>query len=95
MSERRIGRVQLARLLEVEEGFIAELEEHEIIVCEVGGTFDRRSVERVRVCWSMRHTFGVNLAGLEVALDLLERWQGERRRVRELLEELRRERDER
>ncbi len=95
MSGRRIGRVQLARLLDVEEGFIAELEAHEIVVCHTDGQFDLRAVERVRFCWSMQRSFGVNLAGLEVALDLLERWQSERRRVHELLAELKREREER
>jgi hypothetical protein len=34
------------------------------------------------------------MPGLEVVLDLLERWQSERRRVHELLAELKHERDE-
>ena len=85
----RIDRVRLAKLLDVEEGFIAELEEHEIVVCDDEGLYDHRAVERVRVCWGMRRSFGVNAPGLEVAVELLERWLAERRRVHELLRELR------
>ena len=94
MSVRRIDRVQLARLLDVEEGFIVELEQREIVVRDADGRFDIRAVERVRVCWTMQRTFDVNMPGIEVVLDLLERWQSERRRVRELLAELKHERDE-
>lgn len=90
---RRIDRIELARLLEIEEGFITELESHEIVTCDEEGMFDVRAVERVRVCWTMQRSFGVNMPGLEVALDLLERWHDERNRVRALLAELERERD--
>ena len=87
MSTRRIKRAELATLLDIDEEFVAELVAHEIVVCDEAECFDVVAVERVRVCWSMRG-FGVNMAGLEVALDLLERWQDERRRVRELLAQL-------
>ena len=95
MSARRIDRVQLARLLDIEESFIIELEEHEIVVQDAEGRFDVYAVERVRVCWTMRQSLGVNTPGLEVALDLLDRWQSERRRVHTLLVALKRERDQR
>ena len=84
----RITRRELVELLEIEEAFVVELEQHEVITV-VDGRYDRRAIERVRVSWSMHRSLGVNHAGLAVALDLLERWQGERRRVRELLERLR------
>ena len=84
---RRIDRVRLARLLEVDEGFVMELEEREIIVPHPEGGYDGRAVERVRVRWSMQRSFGVNMPGLEIALELLERWQAERRRVHALLRE--------
>ncbi len=93
MSGRRIARVELAQLLDVEEGFIAELEALEIVRVGDDGRFDVRAVERVRVCWTMRSSFGVNAPGLEIAIDLLERWQDERSRAAALLAELRRERE--
>ncbi len=86
-GRRRITRVQVARLLEVDEGFLVELEEHEIIDTPEG--YDRAAIERARVCWTMHHVLGVNLPGLEVALHLLESWEDERRRVLELLRALR------
>ncbi len=91
---RRIERRALARLFEVEERFVAELEERAIIEAGHDGRYDVVAVERVRVCCSMHHDLGVNMPGLEVALDLLERWQDERRRLTALVEELRRERDD-
>ena len=36
------------------------------------------SVERVRICWNLHHDMGVNLAGQEVVLHLLERLEQER-----------------
>ena len=91
---RRFTRIQIAELLEVEEGFLVELQRHEIIVAGADERFDLVALERVRVCWTMHESLGVNLPGLEVALNLLERWQDERRRTRRLLEELSRERED-
>jgi len=89
MSGRRISRVQIARLLELDEGFLVELEQHEIVRPDPEGLYDPVAVERIRVCWTMHHSLGVNMPGLEVALNLLERWQGERRQLRRLLTQLR------
>ncbi len=94
MSVRRIERIEVARLLEVEEGFLVELEQHEIVTVDPAAGYDWVAIDRARLSWTMYHTLGVNLAGLEVALDLLERWHGERRRVEELLARLRDELDE-
>jgi len=91
---RRLTRIEIATLLDLEEGFVLELERHEIIMPGPDARFDAPSVERVRICWTMHDALDVNLAGLEVAMSLLERWQDERRRVHTLIEELRRERDE-
>jgi hypothetical protein len=82
-------------LLELDEGFLVELERHEIIAPDREGRYGRLSIERVRLCGTMHDSLGVNLAGLEVALHLLESWQAERRRMRELLLELRDELDRR
>ena len=86
---RRFTRIQIAELLELDEGFLLELERHEIVRPGPEQRYDARAVERVRVCWSMHEDLGVNLAGLEVALHLLDQLEAERRRVRELLERYR------
>ena len=92
--KRHFTRIQIASLLEIEEGFVIELERHELIVADRDERFDARSLERVRVCWTMHDHLGVNIAGLEVAIHLLERWQDERRRVHALIEELKSERED-
>lgn len=86
---RRFTRVQLAELLELDEAFLIELERHEIVRPGPEHRYDARAIERVRVCWSMHEDLGVNLAGLEVALHLLDQLEAERRRLRELLERYR------
>lgn len=86
---RRFTRVQLAELLELDEAFLVELERHEIVVPGPDRRYDAVAVERVRICGSMHHSLGVNLAGLEVALHLLDRLEAERRHVRELIERYR------
>lgn len=88
MSSGRISRVQIARILDLDEGFVVELERHEIIAPDPQGFYDRTTLERVRVCWTMHHSLGVNMPGLEVALHLLDRWQGERARLYRLLRDL-------
>ena len=61
---------RIARLLAVPEPFVVELCEHGIVV--VGGDVDfEHVVERVRISWNLYDELGVNLAGIEVALNLL------------------------
>lgn len=91
MIERRISRERLMELLEVDEGFVLELEEHAIVATDPRGTYGHDEVERVRVCWTMYHQLGVNMPGLDVALQLLERWRREHESTRALLERLRAE----
>ena len=73
-------RIEIATLLEVDEGFVRELAEHEI-----GHIRLSREADLI--------VLGVNLAGIEVALHLLDRLHAERRRTRELLARLRDELD--
>ena len=84
----RVTRVQIAQVLEIDEEFVVELERHALIESDARGTFDPRALERVRLCWTMRHTLGLNLPGVEVVLHLLERWERDRRRTHALLQEL-------
>jgi hypothetical protein len=91
VTRRRLTRVELAELLELQESFLVELEDSELLVPDAAGTYDVIAVQRARVCWSMHHGLGVNLAGLEVILGMLERWEDERRRMRALIAQLREE----
>jgi hypothetical protein len=86
---RRVTRVELARLLELDEGFLVELESHEIVSPDPEGRYDCSAIDRIRVSWTMYHSLGVNLEGVEVALHLLEGWHGERRKLSQLLQQLR------
>ncbi|MGF1468153.1 MAG: chaperone modulator CbpM [Sandaracinaceae bacterium] len=86
---RRIPRAELLRLLEVDEAFLVELERHEILgPPDPEGCYDAVVVERVRVCWTMVHSLGVNLPGVEVALTLLEHLERERTQVRTLVDRI-------
>lgn len=68
--------------------FVASLEAERIIVVH-DGVYEDATIERVRVCWGLHDDLGVNLAGLEVALHLLERLEAERRLHLETLRQLR------
>jgi hypothetical protein len=93
MIERRISRERLVEILDVDEGFVLELEEHAIVSADPRGTYGGVEIERVRVCWTMHHQLGVNMAGLDVALQLLDGWRRDRESTRALLEKLRAELD--
>ncbi len=67
--------------------FLAQLEA-EAIVVRREGRFTVTQVDRIRVCWNLHRELGVNLAGIEVALRLLERLEERERSHRALLERL-------
>jgi hypothetical protein len=68
--------------------FVALLETERIIVVH-GDDLDGTVVERIRVCWGLYEDLGVNVAGLEVVLHLLDRLDEERRLHRDTLRRLR------
>ena len=72
---------QVAALLGVPVGFVAELCESGIVVLDDldEGVVHEAVVERVRVSWTLHDELGVNLAGIEVALNLLEIIERDRR----------------
>jgi MerR family transcriptional regulator/heat shock protein HspR len=88
---RRIARVEVAQLFALEERFLVELEEEAIVTPDRDGLYDASCVERVRVSCTLHRELGVNMAGVEVILELLERWRSDRERTRELLTRLRSE----
>ena len=64
-------------------------EEEALVRPDPGGLYDSLCVERARVCCTLHRELGVNLAGVEIVLDVLDRWRAERQRNRELLAQLR------
>lgn len=88
-----ISRVEVLRVLEVDDGFLLSLEQEQIVVGDTEGNFTPEMVERIRVCHSL-HDLGVNLAGLEVALGLLDTIAAQRRQFREVLGWVRRQLDD-
>lgn len=60
------------------------LEREEIVRASEGG-FEAPMVERIRVCHTLHHELGVNPAGIEVALRLLETIREERAQFGEVL----------
>lgn len=67
--------------------FITLLETERIVI--VQGDDWTPAIDRVRVAWGLYDDLGVNVAGLEVVLELLERLHEERQLHRETLRRLR------
>ncbi len=73
---------RVAVTLSVPEAFVIELCEAGIVILD-GDVDYEHVVERVRVSWTLHEELGVNLAGIEVALNLLEVIHRDRRWLRE------------
>jgi hypothetical protein len=85
MPSQRYTRVEVRNLLDVSEEFLFMLEREDIVRADPEGYYEHVSVERVRICWNLHHDMGVNLAGQEVVLHLLERLEQERAQFQEVL----------
>jgi hypothetical protein len=73
-----MSRPTLEEMLEslgIDRDFVAVLEQESIVT---RGDDPVAMVERIRVCWTLHDELGVNLAGVEVVLHLLERLGEER-----------------
>lgn len=80
------SRHDVVSILEGDEDFLALLE-REVLVQPTapGDAYSDTDVHRVRICRTLYRELGVNIAGLEVALNLLERIEIERQQFSELL----------
>lgn len=82
---KKITRRDVEVLLKVDEAFLIELERESIIRCDEEGCYEEESIERVRLCRTLHDELGVNLAGVDVILHLLETIRAERVQFREVL----------
>lgn len=89
----RLTRRDVQLFLEVDEGFLVELEREAIVVCDAEGCYEPEAIERIRLCHTLHDDLGLNMPGLEVALHLIERIHAERAQFRGVLEWLRRQGD--
>jgi len=89
-------RRQIAEVLEVDEGFVARLEQEHIVVVDTLGQdeFSSRMLERARVAHSLIEELEINLAGVAVIVRMREELASERARVDALLHALRTRRSE-
>lgn len=85
MTERRLERAEVIRMLELDEGFLVELEQEAIVSPDAEGRFSEEAVERIRISRTLAVDLGVNLPGIDVALGLMERIRSERRQFEETL----------
>ncbi len=85
-------RKQLLELLDTDDGFIATLEQEEVIVVdspgEGAGEFSDRMLERARVAQNLVRDLDVNIAGVAVIVRMREEMAALRHRLEELLGEV-------
>lgn len=83
--EDRLTRDDVQRLLGVSKEFLLTLEEESVVHADREGLHGRADLSRIRICWNLHDKMGVNFAGLEVALHLLDRLERERRQFSDVL----------
>jgi hypothetical protein len=81
----RISRREVETLLNVDEAFLLELERESIVRCDADGCYEAETIERVRLCRTLHDELGVNFAGVDVILHLLDMIRAERTQFREVL----------
>ena len=86
-------RIQLVELLEIDAGFLEDLEREEIVQRDAPaaaeGEFSERMLERARVAYNLVHELDVNLAGAAIIVRMREDMSGLRHQIEELLNQLR------
>jgi hypothetical protein len=86
-------RKQLIELLEIDDGFLIALEQEEVVTRDApagAGEFSEQMLERARVAHTLVRDLDVNLPGVAVIVRLVEEVSGLRRRLEQVLAELRR-----
>jgi hypothetical protein len=82
-------RAEIVEILELDEGFLLELEREEIVVADAprgaGGAYSERMLERARVAWNLVQDLEVNLPGAAVIVRLREEMAALQRGLGELL----------
>jgi hypothetical protein len=87
------SRKQVIELLGVDEGFLALLEQEEIVVVEAPSLgYSERMLERARVATNLVRELDVNLAGAAIIVRMREELAELHHRLAELAETLRRDR---
>lgn len=84
-DEERVSRTEVQTLLNIDEAFLLELEREALVASDASGYYARATVERIRVCYALHDELGVNIAGLEVALNLIDRIHAERTQFHSVL----------
>ena len=84
-----IRRREVIVLLDIEESFLTTLEHEGLVASDDRDFYGPAMVEKVRVCHSLHHDLGINLAGLDVVLALLETIHFQRAQVEFVLSHLR------
>ena len=86
-------RKEILTLLSVDDGFLVSLEREDIITADApadaSGEFSERMLERARVSYNLVRDLEVNLAGAAVIVRMREELAGLRKRVEELVSEVR------
>ncbi len=85
-------RIEIVKLLEIEGGFMEDLEREEIITPDApsgeAGEFSEQMLERVRVSYNLVQDLDVNLPGVAIIVQMREEMSGLRHRLEGLLNEL-------
>ncbi|MGC8660312.1 MAG: chaperone modulator CbpM [Desulfomonilaceae bacterium] len=93
MNENYYRREQVLEILHLQESFLDELEDEQLIECSTfgqaeGKTYSADQIERIRIISNLVHDLEVNLPGVEVILQMRENMIIMRRQFDQILEAL-------
>ncbi|MBN1947838.1 MAG: hypothetical protein JW797_19385 [Bradymonadales bacterium] len=92
MEQQRYSRIEIARLLGLEESFILALEEEQIVTCEPGGEegiYSSQAFERIRLADTLVHELEVNLAGTAIIVRMREQLASMQQQLAQMTEMMR------
>ncbi|MCL5124904.1 MAG: MerR family transcriptional regulator [Deltaproteobacteria bacterium] len=93
MNENYYRREQVLEIFDLQESFLDELEDEELIECSIleqaeGKIYSADQLERIRIISNLVHDLEVNLPGVEVILQMRENMIVMRRQFDQILEAL-------